>query len=112
MRRLPRATASPRFTSNVVRAVRTHHASRVAWRFAAVTAMVLMIVAGTYATALRQRQQHLQSLRAERQRIEMELQRVKEIANQSEPVVVLENGDTRLIVNRDNPKQTPQLFYY
>jgi hypothetical protein len=112
MRRLPRVTASPRFTSDVLRAVRSRHASRVAWRFAAVTAMVLMIIAGTYAAALRQRQERLQSLRAERQRIEMELHRVKAIADHSQPVVVLENGDTRLIVNRENPKQRPQLFYY
>ena len=111
MRRLPRATASPRFTSDVLRAVRTRHASRVAWRFAAVTAMVLMILAGTYAAALRQRQERLQSLRAERQRIEMELQRVKALANQSQPVVVIESGDTRLIVNREDPKRPP-LFYY
>jgi len=74
--------------------------------------MVVMIIAGTYAAAQRQRQQRLASLRAEHQRIEMELQRVKAIADQSQPVVVLENGDTRLIVNRDNPKQRPQLFYY
>jgi septal ring factor EnvC (AmiA/AmiB activator) len=74
--------------------------------------MVLIIIAGTYAASLRQRQQRLQSLRAEHQRIEMELQRVKAIANESQPVVVLENGDTRLIVNRDNPKQQPPLFYY
>ena len=112
MRRLPRTTASPRFTSDVLRAVRGHRSTRVAWRLAAVTAMVLMIIAGTYAVSLRQRQQRLQSLRAEHQRIEMELQRVKAIANESQPVVVLENGDTSLIVNRDNPKQQPPLFYY
>lgn len=112
MQRLPRATASPRFTSDVLRAVRTRHAARAVWRVAAVTAMVLMIIAGAYAAALRQRQQRLESLRTERQRIEMELQRVKVIANQSQPVVVLENGDTRLIVNHENPKQRAQLFYY
>jgi hypothetical protein len=111
MRRLPRVTASPRFTSDVLRAVRTRHASRAVLRFAAVTAMVLMIIAGTYAAALRQRQERLASLRAERQRIEMELQRVKTLANQSQPVVVIESGDTRLIVNREDPKQSP-LFYY
>ena len=116
MRRLPRTTASPRFTFDVLRRGAGSQPAlsrlRVGSTFAAVTAMVLMIVAGTYAVSLRQRQQRLQSLRAEHQRIEMELQRVKTIANESQPVVVLENGDTSLIVNRDNPKQQPPLFYY
>ena len=112
MRRLPRATASPRFTSDVLRAAREHNKVRVAWRLAAVTAMVLMIIAGTYAASLRQREQRLQSLRAERQRIEMDLRRVKAIADQSQPVVVLESGDTRLIVNHEDPNPQPQLLYY
>ena len=64
MRRLPRATPSPRFTSDVLRAVRTRQASRVVWRFAAVTAMVLMIIAGTYAAALRLRQERRPSMDA------------------------------------------------
>lgn len=74
--------------------------------------MVLMIVAGLQISAARQRHQRLETLRAERQRIETELQQIKAIADESKPVVVLENGDTRLVVNRENPKQTPQLFYY
>jgi hypothetical protein len=115
MRRLPRVTASPRFTSDVLRRSAGSQPApsrlRVGSTFAAVTAMVLMIIAGTYAAALRQRQERLASLRAERQRIEMELQRVKTLANQSQPVVVIESGDTRLIVNRQDPKQSP-LFYY
>jgi len=74
--------------------------------------MVLMIVAGLQINAARQRQHRLESLRAERQRIETELQRIKVMADESKPVVVLESGDARLIVNRNNPKQNPQLFYY
>ena len=70
--------------------------------------MVLMIIAGTYAASLRQRQHRLESLRAERQRIELDLQRVKALADQSQPVVVLENGDTRLIVNHQDPKPQPE----
>ena len=111
MRQLPRATASPRFKSDVMRRVGENRRTRVVWRLAAVTAMVLMIIAGTYAATLHQRQQRLETLRAERQRIEMELQRVKALADQSQPVVVLENGDTHLIVNHQDPKQNP-LFYY
>jgi hypothetical protein len=82
----------------------------MAWRL--VTAMLLMIIAGTYAVSMRQRHRRLESLRAERQRIESELRRVKAIADESQPVLVLENGDTRLIVNRQDPDQRPQLFYY
>jgi hypothetical protein len=111
MRQLPRATASPRFTSDVLRATRDHRRTRAVWRLAAVTAMVLMIIAGTYAASLRQRQQRLASLRVERQRIESELRRVKAIADQTQPVVVLESGDTHLIVNRENPKERPLLYY-
>jgi Tfp pilus assembly protein PilO len=93
-----------------MRAVRAPR-PQVRWRLAAVTVMLLIIVAGTYATAMRQRQHRLEALRAERQQIESELQRVKAIADQAQPFVVLESGDARLIVNRDNPKQQP-LFYY
>lgn len=111
MRQLPRATASPQFKPDVMRRVGENRRTRVVWRLAAVTAMVLMIIAGTYAASLRQRQHRLEGLRAERQRIEMELQRVKARADQSQPVVVLENGDTRLIVNHENLKEQP-LYYY
>jgi phosphoglycerate-specific signal transduction histidine kinase len=96
----------------VLRAAGDHRKLRVAWRLAAVTAMVLMIIVGTYAASLRQRQQRLQSLRAERQRIETDLRRVKAMADQSQPVVVLESGDTRLIVNHEDPNPQPQLLYY
>jgi hypothetical protein len=96
----------------VLRAARDQRKVRVAWRLAVVTAMVLMIIVGTYAASLRQRQQRLQSLRAERQRIEMDLRRVKAMADQSQPVVVLESGDTRLIVNHEDPNPQPQLLYY
>ena len=111
MRRLPRVTASPRFTSEVLRAV---HARRIVhvWRFAAATAMVLIIVAGLQFHAARERQHRLESLRAERQRIESELQQIKAMADESKPVVVLENGDALLVVNRENPQQATQLFYY
>jgi len=111
MRQLPRATASRRFTSEVLHAV---HARRVmhVWRFAAATAIVLIIIAGLQINAARQRQHRLESLRAERQRIETELQQIKVMADESKPVVVLENGDARLVVNHENPQQSPRLFYY
>ena len=112
MRQLPRAKASPRFKPEVMRRAGEHRRTRVVWRLAAVTAMVLMIIAGTYAASLRQREHRLESLRAERQRIELDLQRVKALADQSQPVVVLENGDTRLIVNHHDPNPQPELLYY
>jgi len=74
--------------------------------------MVLIIVAGLQFHAARERQHRLESLRAERQRIESELQQIKAMADESKPVVVLENGDARLVVNRENPQQATQLFYY
>lgn len=74
--------------------------------------MVLIIVAGLQVHAARERQHRLDSLRAERQRIESELQQIKAMADESKPVVVLESGDARLVVNRENPQQATQLFYY
>ena len=47
-------------------------------------------------------------MRAESQQIASELQRVKAKADEVEPIVVLENGDTRVIVA--NQPSTP--IYY
>lgn len=52
------------------------------------------------------RQQRIDSLRAEQERLYEELEAVKEIAREAEPVVVLENGDgTRVIVDLDSAVQ-------
>lgn len=119
LRRLPRTTASPRFKSDVMRALRgnVRSAVRPGWltpavRFFAAASLMLILVAGLYGTSVhRQRQQRIKSLRAEHQRIESELQRVKQIANQAQPVVVLENGDTRVIVDVKLSQQANPIYY-
>jgi len=75
----------------------------------AATAMMLLLVVGTYGASLhRQRQQRIRAMRAESQLIASELRRVKEKADDIKPIVVLENGDTRVIVA--NEQSTP--IYY
>ena len=110
LRRLPRAEASPRFKSDVLRAIRSgEQQPKIVWRMVAATAMMLLLVIGSYGASLhRQRQQRMRALRSETQQIASELQRVKERADDVEPVVVLENGDTRVIVA--NQQSTP--IYY
>ena len=110
LRRLPRAAASPRFKSNVLRATRVAgEQPRGVWRMVAATAMMLLLVIGTYGASLhRQRQQRIRAMRAESQQIASELRQVKAKADEAEPIVVLENGDTRVIVA--NQQSTP--IYY
>ena len=77
-------------------------------------AMAMILVVGLYAGVSAQREkQKLNALRVERQRIETELQRVKAIADDTQPVVVLQNGDTRVIMQTpDSPyQQTKQVYY-
>ena len=112
LRRLPRAEASPRFKSDVLRAIRSRSGEQqpgVVWRMVAATAMMLLVVIGTYGASLhRQRQQRIRAMRSESQQIASELRRVKEKADDIEPIVVLESGDTRVIVA--NQQSTP--IYY
>jgi len=82
----------------------------VAWRMAAAYAMVFVLVVGTYAAAIHHgRQQELRALRAEQQKIATELQQVKSIADDAQPVVVLENGGTHVIV--DLKRETQSIYY-
>ena len=74
--------------------------------------MLVIVVAASFASIEYRREKRLESLRAERQRIETELQQVKAMADEQRPVVVLENGGTQLIVNREDPGQRPQFLYY
>jgi type II secretory pathway component PulM len=78
---------------------------------AAAYVMVFAILVGTYAASIRheRRQQKLEELRAEQQRIESDLRQVKAIADEAQPVVVLENGDTHVIVDL---KQNHESIYY
>jgi peptidoglycan hydrolase CwlO-like protein len=71
---------------------------------AAAMAMTLLLVVGTYAASVyRERQQRLQALRAEQQQIESELRRVKAMADDIQPVVWIENGATRVIIEQTKP---------
>ncbi len=125
MRLLPREKASPAFTSDVLRAVRREEAVRgdalgaqrrvpFAWRLAAGFAMAVCVVAIVELAMLQhQRREHIAELRAEQQKIEAELQAVKEIANDAEPMVVLENDrGTRVIMDLDSAIQPASLQTY
>ena len=102
---LPRAKASSRFTSDVLRRLRnpaTPAAVRPAlWlRYATAAMVLLFLFAGVRGVVRHARQERLQSLRAEHQRIETELHRVKQAAERSQPVMVLEDGGgTRVVVD-------------
>jgi hypothetical protein len=121
MRVLPRAKASPAFTSDVLRNIRRGEGARedvrrvpILWRMAAGFAMVACIVAVVCVAALQEsRREQLATLRAEQQKIEAELQAVKEIAKDAEPVFVLENEHgTRVIMDLDSAIQPASLRTY
>ena len=115
MRSLPRAKASPGFTSEVMR--EAHRDQQIArrvpfvWRFAAAMAMTACLVAIVH-IALVQRERHVkvEMLRAEQERLEAELAAVKQIAEETEPVVVLENDrGTRVVMDLDSAIQPASL---
>ena len=103
VRNLPRTSASPAFTRNVMRAVHAGRASArpVFWRFAAAFAMAVCLVALVNVGVMQYRQQQRTiALRAEQQKLEADLEAVKRIASEAEPKVVLENDrGTRVVVN-------------
>jgi septal ring factor EnvC (AmiA/AmiB activator) len=111
LRALPRTSASPRFNSDVLRAIRQADEPRPAftWRIAAAFAMAVCLVLVVQVAHIHQakERQRIDALRAEQQRIETELAAVKEQASQYEPVVVLEHADgTRVVV--DSTPSTPR----
>lgn len=121
MRLLPRVKASPAFTSEVLRSVRRESATSsdvrrmpFVWRMAAGFAMAACIVAIVQVAALQHtRREQMAELRAEQQKIEAELQAVKEIASDAEPVFVLENEQgTRVIMDLDSAIQPASLRTY
>ena len=110
MRVLPRAKASPAFTSDVLRRIRREQTRRTPlriWRVAAGFAMAACIVAVVHVAMLQHaRREQLAELRVEQQKIEAELQAVKEIATEAEPVFVLEHDSgTRVIMDLDSAIQ-------
>jgi hypothetical protein len=115
MRVLPRAKASPAFTSDVMRNIRREETRPVpfVWRLAAGFAMAVCIVAVVHVATLQYaRREQMAELRAERQKIAAELNAVKEIAKDAEPVFVLENDrGTRVIMDLDSAVQPASLHY-
>lgn len=110
LRGLPRTSASPRFTSDVLRAVRNtagEDAPRrpFIWRAtAAFATAVCLVFVVQIALVQHAKTQRLAALRAEQTKLEAELEAVKKLADSYEPVVVLEHRDgTRVVV-----EQTPQ----
>ena len=117
MRVLPRAKASPAFTSEVMRNIRRADGTRrgpFVWRLAAGFAMAVCVVAILLVAAVQnERRQRLAEMRAEQQKIEAELQEVKEIASDAEPMFVLENEQgTRVIMDLDSAIQPASLRTY
>ncbi len=113
MRALPRAKASPAFTSDVLRKARLagraddERRAPFVWRMAAALAMVVCIL-GVAQIALMQytQRQRVEALRIEQEKLEAELAEVKKIASEAEPVVVLEDDrGTRVIMDLDSAIQ-------
>ena len=112
MRTLPRTSASPAFTRNVLRKAQENEESvrrPLVWRLAAAFAMAACIIAVVQVAVMEHRQRaRTIALKAEQQQIAADLDAVKKIAAESEPVVVLENADgTRVIVDLDSAAVQP-----
>ena len=110
MRSLPRVSASPAFTSEVLRAVRKTAPERhvpFVWRMAAGIAMAACLLAVVQIASMQyMRRQHVAELRVEQQKLEAELAAVREIASKPEPMVVYENNQgTRVIMDLDTAVQ-------
>jgi len=86
-----------------MRAVRAHEEpsrARYVWKFATSFAMVLILAAGMFVQRHNnETKAEMNALRAEHQKIESELKQVKAVADETHPAVVLDNGQTRVIVD-------------
>ena len=110
MRNLPRVTASPAFTSKVMRAVRSTGERRpisFVWRMAAGVAMAACLLAVVHLASLQyERRQDIAQLRVEQQQLQAELKALEQIAAEPEPKVVFENTQgTRVIMDLDTAVQ-------
>jgi hypothetical protein len=115
MRSLPRTKTSAGFTSEVMRKVQAgERRAPFVWRMAAALAMVFCFAVIVQITLVQQAQRRKYAdLRAEGQKIQADLQAVKKIAEDTEPVVVLENDHgTRVIVDLDSAIQPASLKTY
>lgn len=114
MRILPRAKASPAFTSDVMRRIRLEKRCEerprpLLWRLSAGFAMAACLAVLVHgAITLHTHRQHIAEMRAEKEQLAAELEAVKKIARESEPVLVLEDGDgTRVIMDLDSAAIQP-----
>jgi anti-sigma-K factor RskA len=84
------------------------------WRLAAAFAMAAVVALLVNVAVLQHReQQRTLALRAEQQQLEAELEAVKKIARETEPMVVLENDrGTRVIMDLDTAIQPASLRNY
>ena len=115
MRSLPRASASPAFTREVMRKLHAEARPRpLIWRMAAGFAMAACLLAVVQLAVMQHRQQaRTLALRAEQQQLEADLAEVKQLADDAGPVVVLENDQgTRVIVDLDSAVQPVSLSHY
>jgi hypothetical protein len=110
LRALPRAKASPAFSSELRRAIRAGEAPRrrpLPWRLAAAFAMAACLIAVVQIGVMQyRRQQRLEALRVEQQQIQAELAALKKSAREAEPMVVLENDHgSRVVMDLDSAVQ-------
>ena len=121
MRSLPRASASPAFTREVMRKLHSEEAAPEHglsrpwfWRAAAGFAMAACLFAFAQLAVRQQRQEaRTLALQAERQQLAEDLEAVKQIASDAEPVLVLEKDQgTRVIVDIDSAIQPVSTSHY
>lgn len=103
LRNLPRATASPTFNSDVRRKLRQTEAPArpmaFIWRTAAGVAMAACLLAAISLGSMQyNHRQNVAQLRAEQQKLQAELQAVKQGASEPEPVVVFENSQGAQVI--------------
>lgn len=116
IRSLPRVSASPAFTSEVMRAVRNAPAERrsfaFVWRMAAGVAMAACLLVVVHLASLQyERRQDMAQLRVEQQKLQAELKALEKIAAQPEPVVVFEHSQgTRVIMDLDTAAVQPASY--
>ena len=84
------------------------------WRLAAAFAMLVCVIAAVQMVMIQhQRAERLEALRIEQRQIEAELKAVKRIADEAEPMVVLEHDNgTRVIMDLDSAIQPASLTTY
>lgn len=117
LRSLPRTTASPAFTSEVLRKARTTaaapRANAFVWRMAAGVAMAACLIAVISLGSMQYaHKQDVAQLRVEQQKLQAELQEVKQIASEPEPVVVFENDQgTQVYIDLDSAQPVQPASY-